>query len=105
MLSGFGIAPLNIRFGDGRVLKGYELEKFKDAFARYLGPQEAQQRYNQAAARDSEVSSSATGDPSSRHKKSPASPMGCSGVADKKGEQVDTVSAGPSDASGEVLWM
>jgi hypothetical protein len=35
MLANDGISPKNIRFGD-EIPKGYELEQFKDAFARYL---------------------------------------------------------------------
>ena len=62
MLSPFGIRPRDIRFGD-QNLKGYVLNQFDDAFARYLTPQQPRQRYEQASARDSEASTTATDAP------------------------------------------
>lgn len=40
LLKPFGIQPLTIRFGD-RVLRGYDRNRFEDAFARYLSKRNA----------------------------------------------------------------
>ncbi|HET7225579.1 MAG TPA: DUF3631 domain-containing protein [Candidatus Eisenbacteria bacterium] len=36
LLRGFGIESRNVKFSDGKVLKGYHRAQFEDAFARYL---------------------------------------------------------------------
>jgi putative DNA primase/helicase len=38
LLRPFGIGPENIKIGPDKVAKGYKLERFEDAFARYLAP-------------------------------------------------------------------
>jgi hypothetical protein len=35
-LSAFGVLVKNVRFAGGRVLKGYTVEQFEDAWSRYL---------------------------------------------------------------------
>jgi len=35
-LSAFGVLVKNVRFATGRVLKGYTVEQFEDAWSRYL---------------------------------------------------------------------
>ena len=36
LLKSFGVVPKNLKFKNGKVLKGYALEDFSDAFCRYL---------------------------------------------------------------------
>ena len=84
MLSGFGIGPNTLRDGE-KTFKGYQIEQFVDAAARYLPNSEAEHRYNQALARVSEDSVSVTqstmlqiGGPLEV-----APSKGCDGVTDK----------------------
>jgi putative DNA primase/helicase len=51
LLRPFGVVSGSVRLPDGRTPKGYVLERFTDAFARYL-PSKAPHRHNVGAARD-----------------------------------------------------
>jgi len=79
------IVPENIRIGD-KVPKGYLLERFKEAFARYLAPQEASEplhRHNADETGTSDLFRSATANPDVADRKcKKANNDGlCSGVA------------------------
>jgi 5S rRNA maturation endonuclease (ribonuclease M5) len=84
------IAPDNIRIGD-KVPKGYLLERFKDAFLRYLGPGggafEPLHRHNAGEMGTSAVFQTATveTDVAVRKCEKPANDGACGGVADQKG--------------------
>jgi hypothetical protein len=83
------IAPENIRIGD-KVLKGYLLERFKEAFSRYLGPErpsEPLHRYNPDEMGTSAGFQTATAEPSVALRKceKSANDGPCSVVADQKG--------------------
>lgn len=85
-LGEFGIVPGTIRLTNGTTPKGYYLEKFRDAFARYL-PTPSVQFATPPQSSDGAASS----DSSIRHKDSlwrmekglkPSNDAGCGGVAD-----------------------
>ena len=83
-----GIAPENIRIGD-KVPKGYLLERFKEAFSRYLGPEgpsEPLHRYNADEMGTSDLFQTATAetDVAVRKCEKPNNNGHCSGVADEK---------------------
>lgn len=85
-LGEFGIVPGTIRLANGTTPKGYYLEKFRDAFARYLPTPSAQ-----SATPPQSSNGAASSDSSIRHKDSlwrmekglkPSNDTGCGGVAD-----------------------
>jgi hypothetical protein len=51
LLGAFGIVSGPVRLSDGRNLKGYKIESFADAFARYLSPSDPSHRHEQGLAR------------------------------------------------------
>jgi hypothetical protein len=82
------IVPENVRFGE-KVLKGYLLSRFKEAFARYLGEgphSEPLHRYNGHETGTSSTSQGATEEPhvAAQDYKKPNNDADCSGVADQK---------------------
>ena len=81
--------PENVRIDD-KVPKGYLLEHFKEAFARYLGPEGASEplhRYNADEMGTSELFQTATAetDVADRKCEKPNNDGPCSGVAVRKG--------------------
>ena len=99
-----GIISENIRIPIGdkdKVVKGYKLDRFADAFARYIpseGVSEALRRYNPTLPGTSGTFQSATADPvvAVRKCEKPLGPSDCSGVAlRKRGLSVRTVSIEP----------
>jgi len=88
-LKPLGITPENIRLGD-KVPKGYLLERFKEAFSRYLGPEGASEplhRHNADETGTSDGFQTATAESNVAFQKSEKSANDgpCSGVADEKG--------------------
>ena len=93
LLKPLAIAPENIRIGD-KVPKGYVLERFKEAFARYLAPEGASEplhRYNADETGTSDLFQTATAEPDVADRKceKPNNGGPCSGVADQKGDSGD----------------
>lgn len=91
LLKPLAIVPENIRVGD-KVPKGYLLERFEEAFARYLAPEGATKplhRYNPDKTSTSEHFQTATSDNDVADRKceKPYNDRPCSGVADRKGGQ------------------
>jgi hypothetical protein len=87
LLKEYKIVPDNIRVGD-RIVKGYYLHQFAEAFERYLGPHppsEPLQRYKPTATGTSEPFQNATHKPDVAFQKceKPPSNRHCSGVADE----------------------
>src|SRR5262249_3046062 len=80
----FGVIPKSVRLDDGKTPKGYTLDQFKDAFARYLGELNATTP-QPASAQRSQPKSSATNDDlvADKRQRDPASANGCGVVADK----------------------
>jgi putative DNA primase/helicase len=93
LLKPLAIVPENIRVGD-KVPKGYVLERFKEAFARYLAPEGASEplhRYNADETGTSDLFRTATAEPGVADRKceKPNNGGHCSGVADQKGDSGD----------------
>lgn len=91
LLKQLKIVPENIRIDD-KVPKGYVLERFEEAFSRYLGPEgssEPLHRYNPLKTSTSELFQSATAktDVADRKGEKPYNDRPCSGVADQEGGQ------------------
>ena len=86
LLKAFSIRPKTIDF-TGHKAKGYELEAFSDAFARYLPPFDPLHRNNPVLARVSGENASVTNAPMLRIEKplKPSTGAVCNGVTDKKG--------------------
>jgi hypothetical protein len=63
LLGAFGILSGTVRLADGKTLKGYKLEQFADAFARYIPPSDPSHRHTQALARVVTNKSNVTNDP------------------------------------------
>ena len=85
MLSGFEIVPVPIRLDEEKTRRGYDIEKFKDAFARYLPPFNPLQRYNALSMRVVTDSQNVTEDDVLRMPKPPkAAPvLDCNGITDR----------------------
>ena len=91
LLKPLNIVPENIRIDD-KVPKGYVLERFKEAFSRYLGPEgasEPQHRYNADEMGTTDLFQTATAetDVADRKSEKPNNDGPCCGVADEKGGQ------------------
>ncbi|WP_441280276.1 DUF3631 domain-containing protein [Bradyrhizobium sp. 63_E2_N1_3] len=89
LLKPLKIVPENIRIDD-KVPKGYILERFEEAFSRYLDPEgssEPLHRYNPFKSSTSELFQSATAetDVADRKYEKPYNSRPCSGVADRRG--------------------
>jgi putative DNA primase/helicase len=86
LLRRFDIAPNTIRIGD-KTPRGYLVDWFSEAFARYLPPLEAQQRHNPRQKPISEDFASETVESVLRMQESrkAAPDVACSGVADRNG--------------------
>jgi len=84
------ISPNTIRIDD-RTPKGYRLDQFKNAFARYLLPSEPQHRHNpQKTAENGPFQGATLGsDVADRNQPKPAVTLGCGGVAVQNGESGD----------------
>lgn len=102
-LGEFGIVPGTIRLTNGTTPKGYYLEKFRDAFARYLSATAVQ-----SATPPQPSSSAASSNSRIRHKDDmwrmqkamkPSNDAGCGGVADR-GRVVSQEAVG----SGVTAW-
>lgn len=89
LLKIFRIVPVSVRLEDGSTPKGYRLERFSDAFARYIPRSDPPQGHNPSPERVSGENASATVPPLLRIAKTPkpATSAACVGVADKKQEQ------------------
>ncbi len=76
------ISPASVRMGD-KTPKGYHLDQFKNAFARYLLPSEPQHRHNpQKTAENGPIQGATIGsDVAVRNPPKPAVALGCGGVA------------------------
>ncbi len=74
-----------------RTPKGYRLDQFKNAFARYLPPFEAQHRHNpqKTAGKQPFQSATLTPDVAVQKPPKPAASLGCDVVAVEKGESGD----------------
>lgn len=110
LLKQLKIVPENIRIGDN-VPKGYLLEHFKEAFARYLpddGASEPLHRYNPYEMGISAGFQTATAQPDVADRKceKPNNDGHCSGVAVGKGDQteerVSCAENAPSDAPDDI---
>lgn len=83
-LKQFAIRPRSVRLDDNTTPKGYLLEQFEDAFARYLAGFECHTATTQAQSqKQTDFERHAEGAEMTRK---PASPNGCGGVADKSAE-------------------
>jgi putative DNA primase/helicase len=85
-LKDFGIRSKNMRLPSSpRVVKGYEVEQFEDAWSRYLPGKEPLHRYKPDPARAAAASDPLHGGQfvADETPPEPAPPMGCSGVADE----------------------
>ena len=90
LLRRHAISPNSIRMGD-KTPKGYHLDQFKNAFARYLTLFEAQHRHNPQETAEYRPFQSATLTPDVAVQKppKPAVALTCGGVAAGNGEKAD----------------
>ena len=84
LLKRHAISPSSVRTGD-KTPKGYRLDQFKNAFARYLLPFEPPHRHNPQKPAENRPFQGATlgSDVAVRNPPKPAVALGCGGVADE----------------------
>jgi hypothetical protein len=114
LLSRYGIGPRNIRFLDGRVLRGYEREQFDEAWALYLPPDAPTTPLSRCYSATTVMNTDKTGSFGVTTKQSCSAPKNatllskdapCSSVAVQKssyrGQEAETVSK-PAFEEGQV---
>ena len=107
--SGYSIQPKPLRFGLDGVQKGYALEQFQDAFARYLHPSPenavtavTELQPNSHGAFDVTDKNSVTVTPQAAVTPRPSTGAGCNRVTGKTGEMPEDFSEGKTES--EVIF-